>query len=149
MRDARTKEPLPRVQVKVKGSDNPEFFSGETDLRGVFVAEGIAGQVTAVARQSTTAYAFYRGTGYVGQPPMPKPEQQGQWQGQAPAKTLANQAGQEGQNASNAPMLNQALDANLRMQNTSNNLKQIQRLEERYRAPAPSHPKGAAAGEFH
>ena len=30
----------PKVQVKVIGSDNPQFISGETDLRGVFVAEG-------------------------------------------------------------------------------------------------------------
>ena len=35
------------------GSDNPEFFSGDTDLRGVFVAEGVQGQVTAVARKET------------------------------------------------------------------------------------------------
>jgi tetratricopeptide (TPR) repeat protein len=148
VRDARTKQPLPRVQVKVKGSDNPELFSGDTDLRGVFVAEGIAGQVTAVVRQSTTAYAFYRGTGYVGQPPMPQAGQAGQ-PGQVQARTLADQAGPQGQNAPYAPMLNQALDANLRMQNISNNLKQLQRLEERYRAPAPSKPKGAAVGEFH
>ena len=41
VRDARTKDLLPKVQVKVIGSDNPQFFSGETDLRGVFVAEGV------------------------------------------------------------------------------------------------------------
>ncbi len=63
-----TKDFLPKVQVKVIGSDNPQFISGETDLRGVFVAEGVRGQVTAVARQGTAQYAFYRGTTYVGQP---------------------------------------------------------------------------------
>ena len=33
---------MPKVQVKVIGSDNADFLSGETDLRGVFVAEGVA-----------------------------------------------------------------------------------------------------------
>ena len=62
VRDARTKEPVPKVQVKVIGTDNPAFLSGETDLRGVFVAEGVRGQVTAVARRGSNQYAFYRGT---------------------------------------------------------------------------------------
>ena len=77
VRDARTKELLPKVQVKVIGSNNPQFFSGETDLRGVFVAEGVQGQVTAVVRKESSEYAFYRGTTYVGQPPVPAPAQAG------------------------------------------------------------------------
>ena len=51
VRDARTKDLVPKVLVKVIGSNNPSFFSGQTDLRGVFVAEGVNGQVTAVARK--------------------------------------------------------------------------------------------------
>ena len=46
------------------------------------------------------------------------------------------------------PAQNQALDANLRMQNTSNNLKQIQRLQERYKSPESDKAKGAPAGQF-
>src|SRR5437879_445416 len=65
VRDAHTKDFLPKVQVKVIGSDNPSFLSGETDLRGVFVAEGVRGQVAAVARKGTGQYAFYRGKDYV------------------------------------------------------------------------------------
>ena len=38
VRDALTKNLLSKVQVKVIGSGNPQFLSGETDLRGVFVA---------------------------------------------------------------------------------------------------------------
>ena len=34
VRDARTKDLLPKVQVKVIGSENPEFISGVTDLPG-------------------------------------------------------------------------------------------------------------------
>ena len=60
--DAQTRDFLPKVQVKVIGSDNPQFISGETDLRGVFVAEGPNGVITAVARKGTNQYAFYRGT---------------------------------------------------------------------------------------
>ena len=35
VRDALTKDLVPKVQVKVIGTDNPAFFSGQTDLRGV------------------------------------------------------------------------------------------------------------------
>jgi hypothetical protein len=135
-RDARTKELLPKVQVKVIGSGNPQFFTGETDLRGVFVAEGVRGTVTAVVRKESTEYAFYRGTSYVGQPPMPTP----------PAG--ANQAGQSATESAQVPALNQALDANLKMQNISNSNRQLMRLQERYQRVSPERAKGAAAGGF-
>ena len=73
IRDAATKSPVPKVLVKVIGTDNASFFSGETDLRGVFVAEGVNGQVTAVAKQEgpkekdAPRYAFHRGTAAVDQ----------------------------------------------------------------------------------
>ena len=38
------------VHVKVIGSGNQDFVSGTTDLRGVFVAEGIRGYPTVVAQ---------------------------------------------------------------------------------------------------
>ena len=63
VRDARTRSLVPKVQVKVTGTGNPRFFGGETDLRGVYVAEGVVGQVTAVARRGEGQYAFYRGEG--------------------------------------------------------------------------------------
>ncbi len=139
VRDARSKDLVPRVQVKVIGSNNSEFFSGDSDLRGVFVAEGVQGQVTAVVRKDTQ-YAFYRGTGYVGQPPMPQAPMSN------PGQANQGQAGQPQQTRGSEP--NQALDANLRSQNTSNNLKQIQRLHERYKNPEGDKPKGAPAGQF-
>lgn len=49
------------VEVKVIGSRNGDFVSGETDLRGVFVADGIRGKVTVIARYQDDKYAFYRG----------------------------------------------------------------------------------------
>lgn len=49
------------VHVKVIGSGNEEFVSGQTDLRGIFVADGIAGTATVIARDRQDRYAFYRG----------------------------------------------------------------------------------------
>jgi tetratricopeptide (TPR) repeat protein len=132
LRDARTKEFLSKVQVKVIGSDNPLFISGETDLRGVFVAEGVRGIVTAVARKGPAHFAFYRGHDYVGQPPQPNqaPAQQGQ---------AADQPAEKDRD--------QSLDANLKMLNSGNSIRQIERLQQRYDQPAGNR-KGAPAGEF-
>jgi hypothetical protein len=49
------------VHVKVIGSSNDEFTSGETDLRGVFVADGIQGTSTVIAEAEGSRYAFFRG----------------------------------------------------------------------------------------
>jgi hypothetical protein len=54
------------VHVKVIGSGNGEFISGETDLRGVFVADGIQGNATVIAQGEGSRYAFYRGTTSLG-----------------------------------------------------------------------------------
>ncbi|QEH33600.1 Outer membrane protein assembly factor BamD [Aquisphaera giovannonii] len=134
VRDARTRAALPKVQVKVIGTNNGDFFSGETDLRGVFVAEGVQGHVTAVARKDASQYAFYRGTNYVGSPPVP-----------ATPPPAAN--GQPAAGAADSP-INQALDVNLKIQNSSNYMRQIQRLENRYNTAEPGKPRGAAAGGF-
>ncbi|MDZ4781293.1 MAG: tetratricopeptide repeat protein [Planctomycetia bacterium] len=66
------------VHVKAIGSANSDFTSGETDLRGVFVADGITGQSTVIARLENNRYAFYRGQHWLGQPPAPTeaPQQQ-------------------------------------------------------------------------
>ena len=126
VRDARTKDPVPKVQVKVIGSNNAAFLSGQTDLRGVFVAEGVVGTATTVARKGTKQYAFHRGTQFLGSrtPPQAQPPQSGQAvpsdappAPQIPAKTPASQA----------------LDANLQMLNESNQTRQIERLQGRYK----------------
>jgi alpha-2-macroglobulin len=134
VRDAQTKEFLSKVQVKVIGSENPQFLSGDTDLRGVFVAEAVRGVVTAVVRKGTNQYAFYRGTRYVGQPPQAPNGVGNQGQPQAPSKPPAEQA-------------DQSLDANLKLQNRSNSARQVDRLQQRYDQPAGKQ-KGAAAGGF-
>jgi TolA-binding protein len=49
------------VHVKVIGARDSEFKSGETDLRGVFTAEPVAGRSTVIAQVDGQRYAFYRG----------------------------------------------------------------------------------------
>ena len=52
--------------MKAVGSDSREFVSGETDLRGVWKAEGITGLATVIARDDEGRYAFYRGARVLG-----------------------------------------------------------------------------------
>jgi len=76
--------------VKVIGSDDPEFISGETDLRGIFIADNIHGAATVIARKGDQ-YAFYRGKASL-QPPEVKFEQQ---QALQPMLNMRSQATQQ------------------------------------------------------
>ncbi len=57
-----------KVLVKVIGSENSDFISGETDLRGIFKADAIHGETTVIARAQASRYAFFRGTKFLGSP---------------------------------------------------------------------------------
>ena len=57
------------VHIKVIGTGNDDFVSGETDLRGVFVADGIRGRATVIANATGSLYAFHRGQIDLGPPP--------------------------------------------------------------------------------
>ena len=59
MKNRRDDKYLPDVHVKVIGSGNEDFVSGQTDLRGVFVADGIRGGATVIALAGPSRYAFY------------------------------------------------------------------------------------------
>jgi uncharacterized protein YfaS (alpha-2-macroglobulin family)/tetratricopeptide (TPR) repeat protein len=59
---------VPEVHVKAIGSADSEFRSGETDLRGIFVADRIHGKATVIAREGEARYAFYRGDTWLGAP---------------------------------------------------------------------------------
>jgi uncharacterized protein YfaS (alpha-2-macroglobulin family)/outer membrane protein assembly factor BamD (BamD/ComL family) len=56
------------VHVKAIGSADREFKSGETDLRGIFAADGLRGKATVIARDAEARYAFYRGANWLGAP---------------------------------------------------------------------------------
>lgn len=65
-RDFGTGSRVPGVELKVIGSENGEFVGGQTDARGVFLAEGLKGHATVVARQGGNRYALYRGIAGLG-----------------------------------------------------------------------------------
>lgn len=54
------------VHVKVVGSAEKVFKSGETDLRGLFIADDVRGVATVIARDDKDRYAFYRGAQWLG-----------------------------------------------------------------------------------
>ena len=78
------------VHVKVIGSANESFVSGETDLRGVFVADGINGEATVIAQLDGNRYAFFRGQTFLG--PQATPANAEQQEAQAkPTQSKAQQ----------------------------------------------------------
>ena len=77
--DEAADEYVAEVHVKAIGSADQTFQSGDTDLRGVFVAENLRGRATVIARAGESRYAFYRGDAWLG--PRQEPGQQ-----QAPAR---------------------------------------------------------------
>jgi tetratricopeptide (TPR) repeat protein len=61
VKDVKADHYVHNVQVKVIGSGNADFVAGDTDLRGIFVADGIHGRSTVIARLEPSRYAFFRG----------------------------------------------------------------------------------------
>ncbi len=69
----------PEVHVKAIGSADSEFRSGETDLRGIFIADNLRGKATVIAREGDSKYAFFRGRDWLGTPenaPVTPPQQE-------------------------------------------------------------------------
>jgi len=58
----------PEVHVKAIGSADSEFSGGETDLRGLFIADKLRGKATVIAREGDSRYAFFRGEKWLGAP---------------------------------------------------------------------------------
>lgn len=61
--DAITRGGVKNVHVKVIGMGQQQFVAGESDLRGVFIADGVSTYPTAIARDATGDFAFYRSEG--------------------------------------------------------------------------------------
>ncbi len=128
VRDARTHALEPKVQVKISGNMNGGFISGETDLRGVFLAEGLQGWATVVARKGTAQYALYRGRTVLG-----------------PSIGLRSPPDRS---RSSKAEIDQSLEGNLPSLNQMNNAIQIQRLQDRFKQLPADKVKGAAAGSL-
>lgn len=57
----RAGSPVPEAYVKVVGSADGLFRSGETDLRGIFAAQGVSGMATVLVKAGDE-YAIHRGS---------------------------------------------------------------------------------------
>jgi hypothetical protein len=122
-REAVTGKPLAKLQVKLSASIGGGLRDGVTDMRGVYVADGLSGLVTVVVRQSAGRYAFFRGKASLG----------GKFQQSfEPAAVQLRQQNQpqiEGQGKQS-----ESLDQNLRGINQQNSFRQMERLENRYKS---------------
>lgn len=112
------------VGVKAIGSHNDQFQSGQTDLRGIFVVDGIQGTSTVIAKSNANRYAFFRGKTVLGKIPQPNSEEK-------PKAEATPASGEE-----------QLLD-NLRRQN--NDINSFQR--QNYRGLLQNKTKGIRAKE--
>ncbi|MCY2936051.1 MAG: MG2 domain-containing protein [Planctomycetota bacterium] len=114
-REAFSGKPLPKLQVKLSASLGQVFRDGLTDMRGVYVADGLNGLVTVVVRQSAGRYAFFRGKTPLGGIMVQQFAPSGQ-------PNLPESKGGE----------SQSLDQNLRGINQQNSFRQMERLKSRY-----------------
>ncbi len=60
------------VDVRVVGSAGGDFISGKTDPRGLYIADGVLGLSTVIARYDREHYAFFRGEQALGAPAQDK-----------------------------------------------------------------------------
>ncbi len=111
------------------GSENPTFLSGETDLRGVFVAEGVRGQVAGGRPQGGRAVRLL---------PRHHPRRR-------PARLEYRARHAAAQRPAGEAPASETLEQNLKIQNTSNQMRQIERLQNRYNQGGQG---GAAAKGF-
>jgi tetratricopeptide (TPR) repeat protein len=119
VRDAIAKRYVSDVHVKVIGSSNEDFMSGETDLRGVFVADGIRGATTVIAQTDKSRFAFHRGEAQLGASP----------------ENAAAEASQEAAEAAAPLSQKRQLLENLERGNRAIQVEQIKNLKKVYENP--------------
>ena len=66
IRDTVSRKYQSKVHVKVASSENEHLISGETDLRGIFIADGLHGKTTVIARDGVNRYAFHHSDVWLG-----------------------------------------------------------------------------------
>jgi len=143
VKDAASGQYVHDVHVKVIGSRNPEFISGATDLRGVFVADGVRGTSTVIAQAGyplgAARYAFFRGQADLTPQEPPAPAPAAKAEGKQPAEAAGEKAGKaEGRGKSQrGQSLDEQLLQGLEETNIRNQGKQVEQLREMYKG-APS-----------
>ena len=108
---------LHNVHVKAIGSRNDEFVSGQTDLRGVYVADGILGTSTVIAQTDPSRYAFFRGDTDL-----------------VPQAAAASQEGAQATEGKPAESLKRQLLEGLQLKNSANQMRQVEQLDQIYEA---------------
>jgi hypothetical protein len=126
VKDVAKDQYLRDVHVKVIGSRNDDFVSGSTDLRGVFVADGIKGNSTVIAQLEPTRYAFFRG-----QTNLTTEEERKAAEKAAKSPAKADKGGK----ASAAQSLEDSLLENVKGRNWDYQGKQQQQLKQLYENP--------------
>ncbi|MGA2031376.1 MAG: outer membrane protein assembly factor BamD, partial [Thermoguttaceae bacterium] len=122
VKDMKGERGLHNVQVKVIGSHNEDFVSGATDLRGVFVADGIHGRATVIARAEPARYAFFRGQTELA---LAEPAQR---------ESAQQSLGERKPMAAPAAPLEKQLLEGLQLQNQGFQGKQIDQLQQMYKS---------------
>ncbi|MBN2024624.1 MAG: tetratricopeptide repeat protein [Pirellulales bacterium] len=120
VKDTTSDQYVNQVHVKVIGSRNDDFISGETDLRGIFIADGVHGKSTVIAQAKPGRYAFFRGQTELAPPPPPEP---------AKAEAAQPQAGPALQLPSQSVLLE-----GLQRANTTIQRKQVEQLQDTYKS---------------
>jgi len=133
VRQAAEERYAPDVHVKVIGTRNDDFVSGETDLRGIFIADGIRGRSMVIAQAEGGRYAFFRGQTELGPPPEPQSQAGAQ---QAPEA------------AAPAPTGKDALLENVKGFNTDIQMEQQKQLQEVYENTVEEGVGGGFGGGF-
>ncbi|MCR4415379.1 MAG: hypothetical protein NUV77_23460, partial [Thermoguttaceae bacterium] len=134
VKDAASGRYVHNVHVKVIGSRNTEFVSGATDLRGVFVADGIRGTSTVIAQVEPSRYAFYRGqVDLVPTPPMPAAKSIPAPAPQARSGSGKPQAGEPAASAPAPAALERQLLEGLQETNTLIQGQQVEQLKQMYK----------------
>jgi hypothetical protein len=123
------------VHVKVIGGNNADFISGATDLRGVFVADGIRGASTVIAQVQPARYAFFRGQTNLGPPADAAKFEAKAAASVAPAATPAEAVGKSAKgDMLGKPMSSSsgALLEGLQRMNIDNQSRQVEQLKQLY-----------------
>jgi len=137
VKDAASGRYLPDVHVKVIGTGNPDFTSGATDLRGVFVADGIKGTSTVIAQADPARYAFFRGQTSLkpeeARAAATAPAEPGKPTSAAPARRQEGKGGAKMRAAQPSASLDQQLLQGLQETNQAIQGKQVEELKMLYK----------------
>lgn len=105
---------LSGVDVRVVGTGDQSFQSGRTDPRGLFVADGVSGLSTVIARLDDRQFAFHRGERLLGEAERQQRERAKPQRGEALDEQVEYFKNVQGLNRANLDLRQQNLDTEIR-----------------------------------